>query len=271
MRHFLSVLLALLLLAPAALAADPVDLSALTFDELVALREQLNLAIWNSQEWQEVTVPAGTWEIGKDIPAGHWSIRAAGDRDINSVAYHDLVDETGHGVAPGWSGWNGLLTGPDCRNQEHSSVDLDMAEGMFFTCGKPVIFTPFAGKPDLGFKSPTAHATTRTALRPLQDLILTSAPADLADISVELSGSVLAVYQVIDNHWEMILSVQDSDALIPINADTPVIVAHFRLHQEQLPVAVGDDATVSGSLNAMYSSAMIPSILVETINGSEDF
>ena len=143
---------ALLITAPTSAAADLPDISGLTFDELVELREQLNLAIWQSEDWQEVTVPAGTWTIGEDIPAGHWTIRPAGSQDMLNVAYHDLVDASGQGVAPGWHGWNGILTGPDHFSPELTSVDLDMIEGMHFTCSKPVIFTPYAGKPDLGFK-----------------------------------------------------------------------------------------------------------------------
>ena len=178
MRRFCSVLsstlaaglaAALLITAPTPAAADLPDISGLTFDELVELREQLNLAIWQSADWQEVTVPAGTWTInelenpydlvaagtwtiGEDIPAGHWTIRPAGNRDMLNVAYHDLVDTSGQGVAPGWHGWNGILTGPDYFSPELTSVDLDMVEGMHFTCSKPVIFTPYTGKPDLGFK-----------------------------------------------------------------------------------------------------------------------
>ena len=56
MKKFLFSFIVLVLLITSA-AADPVDLSGMSFDELVALRDQLNLAIWNSQEWQEVTVP----------------------------------------------------------------------------------------------------------------------------------------------------------------------------------------------------------------------
>ena len=38
-----------------------------------------------------------------------------------------------------------------------------------------------------------------------------------------------------------------------------------------MPFAVGDEVEVVGSLNSLYSSVMIPQILAETINGSDDF
>ena len=77
MKRFFSALLVItLLLGVSSAIADGIDLSQLSIDELVALKDKINLAIWNSQEWQEVKVPQGVWKVGEDIPAGHWSIEA---------------------------------------------------------------------------------------------------------------------------------------------------------------------------------------------------
>ncbi len=70
----LAVATILALIMTATTFAD-IDLSGMTYDELVALKDQINLAIWNSEEWQEVEVPQGVWEVGADIPAGKWEIR----------------------------------------------------------------------------------------------------------------------------------------------------------------------------------------------------
>ena len=153
MKRFFPVFLAAVLLISCA-AADPVDLSVMSFDELVQLRDQLNLAIWNSQEWQEVTVPAGVWIVGQDIPAGHWTVRPLPGDYVN-VTYFDRLDKYGKSVGLGWRGWGGTLTARgegDITFGEPTQVDLEMEEGMFFKCNHSVIFTPYAGKPDLGFK-----------------------------------------------------------------------------------------------------------------------
>ena len=153
MKRITAMLLALLLVLPAAAAEIP-DISGLTFDELVALRNQIDLAIWNSKEWQEVTVPAGVWVVGEDIPAGHWTIRAI-PGSYTSVVYCDKLDEFGTNPDVGWRGWNGTLSGHEpvgIYADERTRIDLDMVEGMYFINRTPVIFTPFAGKPDLGFK-----------------------------------------------------------------------------------------------------------------------
>lgn len=154
MKRFFFLFLAALLLISSA-AADPVDLSGMSYDELVALRDQLNLAIWNSQEWQEVTVPEGIWIVGQDIPAGHWSVRVAAEHDYFYISYFDILNEIekrpGNGArlvqqdiaSPGYSAFG--ETTPE-------STDVILEEGWYFKCGGTVIFTPYAGKPDLGFQ-----------------------------------------------------------------------------------------------------------------------
>lgn len=153
MKRLFALFLLLAMLISSA-AADPVDLSGMSFDELVQLRDQLNLAIWNSQEWQEVTVLAGVWIVGQDIPAGHWTVRPLPGDYVN-VTYFDRLDEYGKSVGIGWRGWGGTLTARgegDITFGEPTQVDLEMEDGMFFKCSHSVIFTPYAGKPDLGFK-----------------------------------------------------------------------------------------------------------------------
>lgn len=140
-------------------AADGVDLSGMSFDELVALRDQLNIAIWNSQEWQEVTVPAGIWEIGVDIPAGYWTVTP--DNVYASFWYGDKLNDAKTDVGMGWDYNTGIAVTLDGRKkkdgtwknpEERHQISIDMKEGMFIKNTYSVIFTPYAGKPDLGFK-----------------------------------------------------------------------------------------------------------------------
>lgn len=152
MKNYFALFLSIVLLFSAA-SADIPDISGLSFDELIALREQLNLAIWESEEWQEVTVPEGVWIVGEDIPEGHWVIRPVPDTYI-SVVYCNRLDEYGRSPAQGWRGWSGTLTAKDSglTVNEAREVDLDMIAGMYFINRGACIFTPFTGKPDLGFK-----------------------------------------------------------------------------------------------------------------------
>ena len=154
MKKFLALALVCLFLAPAAVADVP-DISGLTFDELITLREKINLAIWQSAEWQEVTVPEGVWVVGEDIPAGHWTIRVASSNDILNIAYMDRINLTTELPMNGAQLFSRTIASPGFSafgeiNAEYA--DIVMEDGWYFKCSGAVIFTPYTGKPDLGFK-----------------------------------------------------------------------------------------------------------------------
>lgn len=144
------VLLVLALVLVGAVALAEVDLSGMTFDELVALKEQINLAIWNSQEWQEVTVPMGVWKVGEDIPAGHWSVTS---NKWASISVGTALSATGHDIdIMGTSYW--YSESIDANDpSEPSEIDYEFKDGEYVVIEYgDVIFKPFAGKPSLGFK-----------------------------------------------------------------------------------------------------------------------
>ena len=65
------------------------------------------MEMMKSDKWQEVRVPVGVWEVGKDIPAGHWSITCALDTAYmgwGTVTYCDKLKASGKEVDR-W-GWN---------------------------------------------------------------------------------------------------------------------------------------------------------------------
>ena len=148
------ITLALVLaLAPAAFA--DVDLSGMSFDELVALRDQIDLAIWNSQEWQEVEVPQGVWRVGEDIPAGKWTVKPVSGGQTY-VKIGASLNETGTAIdlskssgellrAEDWPKFNPKTDVP--------SWNIEVKDGQYISIEYgPAVFTPYAGKPSLGFK-----------------------------------------------------------------------------------------------------------------------
>ena len=78
--------LAAVMMIPAGMAAagPDLDLSALSFDELAELRANITFEMIERPEWKRTEVPAGTWKIGKDIPAGDYQI---------AVIHDDLISE----------------------------------------------------------------------------------------------------------------------------------------------------------------------------------
>ena len=154
MKRLLCILFVLLLL-PVASMADLPDLSGLSFDELVQLREQINLVIWNSQEWQEVTVPIGLYIVGEDIPEGTWTIRAATDH-FTVIKFGDTLEPNGIEVAYSSSYGRGEAYSPDSsRTKASDPIEFTFTakKGNYIQVDyAPALFTPFTGKPDLGFK-----------------------------------------------------------------------------------------------------------------------
>lgn len=120
----------------------------------------------------------------------------------------------------------------------------------------------------------SASAASFTTLAQLQQYIESHSPDQLlADTHyVELDGIVSEIHWCgKSNHYEMTLQITDPNALKPIGADSPLLAVHFRLHLSEPPFQTGDTVTVFGTLNPLYSSVVIPSILAKTINGTEDF
>lgn len=156
MKRIVALVLVLLSLFSVA-AASTIDLSDMTYDELVALKDKINLAIWNSQEWQEVTVPQGVWMVGKDIPSGHWTIKT-----VASWACVELctaLDETGKDVDLWVSEFyhSEHVANPKSKyfdpTSDKAETDLVLKDGTYVIVdGGNVIFTPYSGKPSLGFK-----------------------------------------------------------------------------------------------------------------------
>lgn len=156
--------LVLLLALPIGVVAD-VDLSGMSFDELVALRDQLNLAIWNSAEWQEVTVPQGLWEVGKDIPAGHWTISPAPECST-AVYYGNSLKKNGMEVS--WSSDNIYAVYLDAPGSggyspgfsiEQSDIILEFGSFIEISSGSAV-FSPYYAKPDFGYSGSSSRSKT---------------------------------------------------------------------------------------------------------------
>lgn len=137
-------------------AAAEVDLSGMNYDELVALKDQINKAIWESEEWQEVTVPQGTWQVGEDIPVGHWTVKAADGASL-ILTYCSKIEGPD---SPDYSGDMVYMTELTSTsrsnydpNKDKTETDIEMSDGMYVIVQfGSAVFTPYSGKPSLGFK-----------------------------------------------------------------------------------------------------------------------
>ena len=109
----LLILAIVLFMIPIAEADDGIDLSALSYAQLVDLQQRISAEIVTRPEWKEVTVPSGTWTVGKDIPAGEYSISAT-----KTGGYLRIRDERGS-----------LLQGCGIREAEDRIGKVELKEG----------------------------------------------------------------------------------------------------------------------------------------------
>lgn len=140
-------------------AMAEVDLSGMSYDELVELKDRINKAIWDSEEWQEVTVPQGIYQVGEDIPAGHWTIEAC-DGVLSQIIIGSWLKDNGKEVL--YSSKNTRyfsisLKSPTAYTYKEGSdisfFDFTFIEGDYVEIRNgDAIFTPYSGKASLGFK-----------------------------------------------------------------------------------------------------------------------
>ena len=148
MKKLVALVVALVLVSSVALATTVAfDFSGLTLAQLVEVQQQLNLAMWATEEWQEVEVPAGVYEIGKDIPAGHWTISPEPGEYV-IVRWGTALDSSKTDL----DGYGSYLAQEGLDGDEVANVSWELTDGTYLIVESgSVIFTPFAGH-KLGFK-----------------------------------------------------------------------------------------------------------------------
>lgn len=157
MKRILALILTIAAMMAVPLSAHAeekkIDLSGLTYDELVELKDQINLAMWECDEWQEVEVPQGVWKVGEDIPAGHWTIKPMKGNKINVTLGNKLKDG---GTEVSMSSF-AAISDPEYKHYEkdkdQTEWSVELEDGMYIQIKtSTAVFTPYTGKQSLGFK-----------------------------------------------------------------------------------------------------------------------
>lgn len=156
----LCLALAVLILISSAALAD-VDLSVYSFDELAALRDQIQLEMMKRDEWQEVTVPQGLWEVGTQIPEGSWVVRCS----TTGTSYMMRESDIRWGVGKPENGfWNNGKDRGDISvyNPYHQDYQgqateyiITLEKGQYIYIHpkyNSAVFTPYTGAPSFNFK-----------------------------------------------------------------------------------------------------------------------
>lgn len=144
MRKMISLfLIAITALTVTFASAESIDLSSLTYDELIALSTKITMEIMSRPDFKTVKVPPGAYEVGKDIPAGKWTITAT--EGACEVYWGKSLDE--YGVSVSFS--DRIATIDDWGSQ--STASWDLVEGTFIVINRNAVtfstYTPVS----LGF------------------------------------------------------------------------------------------------------------------------
>jgi len=160
MKKIVVLITSVLLLVSIASAAEDLDLSVYSFEELAALRDRIQLEMMSRDEWQEVEVPQGVYQVGVDIPAGKWTVTCRKGQ-YTEISFGTKLDNSGDTIAFDFGGVYSLYNAAyNPAYKYYSKADgnplsytLDAKDGYWVVvAASPAIFAPYTGKPDLGFK-----------------------------------------------------------------------------------------------------------------------
>ena len=131
MKKLVSFALVLVMLLSFSVAFAEVNLSELSYDELLILQKNLIKEIMSRPEWKEVSVPIGQWKVGVDIPAGTYSIKT-NERSCLVCVWRNAVDDYSNGGLY----YNEVISG------DKPCGKIQLLDGMTITVNNPVIITP---------------------------------------------------------------------------------------------------------------------------------
>ena len=148
---FLTIALICCMILP--VCAEDIDLSSLTWQELLDLKAAITMEQLSRDEWEEVEVPQGVYKVGEDIPAGKWTVTSRYGTST-TISWCKSLDESGHDVNI-WETYDMA----NVKNKESKWTDkgdrleytFEAIDGYYIIIGTAT-FRPFTGNPDLGFK-----------------------------------------------------------------------------------------------------------------------
>lgn len=136
-RKLLAISLAMSML-PAIASAD-FDLSAMAYDELLSLQQQVALEIDHRPEHECIALPMGLWEVGVDIPAGSYLIACDGDAFCQAIC-GTVVDASGNAMSYLDKGNVGEML------ESGETWRVRLTDGMFvYVAYHSATLTPFSG------------------------------------------------------------------------------------------------------------------------------
>lgn len=129
-RVIIAILCTLFLMCVPVHAAEAIDLSGMSFAELQELQAKVMQQLWTNEEWIEVEVPVGVYEVGDEIPAGKWMV----SRSDNKYAYFRVANEYSNGEVHSYTQTTNLETPAKVILENGQYIEVS---------NHPVVFTTY--------------------------------------------------------------------------------------------------------------------------------
>ena len=93
MKKLITIVLILALILPGIAMADLPDISNLSSEELIELSKQIQIRLFSENLINGVTVPAGRYIVGEDIPAGTYRMEVVYKDSGGYVYFYESEDK----------------------------------------------------------------------------------------------------------------------------------------------------------------------------------
>ena len=152
-KLFCLVLVGILIMSAA--WAEEIDLSGLSLRELEALRNRCLLEMFSREDWQEVSVPQGVYQVGVHIPAGTWTVQCKSGY-FTTVEWGEKLESNGQEIDVTKRSDYQTIYNPEHKRTEASdriSYTFTVRSGDYIIIDHaPAVFTPGAMALPFSFK-----------------------------------------------------------------------------------------------------------------------
>lgn len=152
-KLFCMILVGILIMSVA--WAEEIDLSGLSLRELEALRNRCLLEMFSREDWQEVSVPQGVYQVGVHIPAGTWTVQCKSGY-FTTVEWGEKLESNGQEIDVTKRSDYQTIYNPEHKRTEASdriSYTFTVRSGDYIIIDHaPAVFTPGAMALPFSFK-----------------------------------------------------------------------------------------------------------------------
>ena len=136
---------------------NDVEVDEYTLEELAELKNDINLALWNSYSWDKVLVPSGIYTVGENIPEGEWKVEPPSESTI-LIKYGSSLNKHQMNLDVSYDGWFKVLASEDSNyyskgDETKATLKMDADYYVCLNNGIYAWFSPNAETVSLGFKA----------------------------------------------------------------------------------------------------------------------